>query len=550
MGVLSVRLFKTLNLLENKQQNRYLSYLAADEFRQSSQDLTRLARTYVSTGESMYENQYNDVIAVRNGKKARPDGSILSLTQIMKDLGFTAEEFELLNEAQAKSNALVATEVKAMNAVKGLFDDGSGHYIKGAGPDMSLARNLMFNQTYHQYIKEIMNPVNQFFSRLDNRTQAACDQLMISANLYMRISIALIVLLFMCLLLVSGVVYQQVIRSVGLLAEDVTVIGTGHLSKDIHVNQGGEVGQLTEALRAMTKNLADMVGTMISGVQTLNTSSGQLSAISEGMKKNAEETMDRSITVATASKEMSANMDTIAETSEANATNMQVITSGAVQLTLTVQEIAAKSEEARNLVNDAVSSADCASRKVVDLGHAADEINNVTEAITAISEQTNLLALNAAIEASRAGASGKGFAVVANEIKELASQTAIATQEIKKKISGIQEATNETINEIATVTADISNVNDIVNTIAAAVEEQSVTTKEISINVQQATQGMSEMNDNIAQSARVSASIAEDISRVSQASTTIAHECALVNKSSSELDSLAEVLSRKTSGFC
>src|SRR5688500_12649903 len=51
---------------------RYLSYLLADEFRQSSDDLTRLARTYAITGDARYERQYNDILDMRDGKKPRP----------------------------------------------------------------------------------------------------------------------------------------------------------------------------------------------------------------------------------------------------------------------------------------------------------------------------------------------------------------------------------------------------------------------------------------------------------------------------------------------
>ena len=39
---------------------RYRSYLLADELRQSSDDLTRLARTYAVTGDAKYEKQYFD----------------------------------------------------------------------------------------------------------------------------------------------------------------------------------------------------------------------------------------------------------------------------------------------------------------------------------------------------------------------------------------------------------------------------------------------------------------------------------------------------------
>ena len=53
-------------------QSRYHSYLLADELRQSSDDLTRLARTYVVSGDAAYERQYMDILDIRNGKKPRP----------------------------------------------------------------------------------------------------------------------------------------------------------------------------------------------------------------------------------------------------------------------------------------------------------------------------------------------------------------------------------------------------------------------------------------------------------------------------------------------
>jgi methyl-accepting chemotaxis protein len=53
-------------------QTRYHSYLLADELRQSSDDLTRLGRTYVATGDVSYKNQYLEILAIRNGEKPRP----------------------------------------------------------------------------------------------------------------------------------------------------------------------------------------------------------------------------------------------------------------------------------------------------------------------------------------------------------------------------------------------------------------------------------------------------------------------------------------------
>ena len=72
----SYSIFQLSDLLEDVDQFakvRYESYLTADELRQSSDDLTRLGRTYVITNDERYEKMYMDILAIRNGDKARPE---------------------------------------------------------------------------------------------------------------------------------------------------------------------------------------------------------------------------------------------------------------------------------------------------------------------------------------------------------------------------------------------------------------------------------------------------------------------------------------------
>ena len=45
----------------------------ADELRQSSDDLTRMARTYVVTGDVRYEEYFNRILEIRNGEAPRPE---------------------------------------------------------------------------------------------------------------------------------------------------------------------------------------------------------------------------------------------------------------------------------------------------------------------------------------------------------------------------------------------------------------------------------------------------------------------------------------------
>lgn len=53
-------------------ESRQQSFLLADELRQSSDDLTRMVRTYVVTGDPIYKQHYQEILDIRDGKEPRP----------------------------------------------------------------------------------------------------------------------------------------------------------------------------------------------------------------------------------------------------------------------------------------------------------------------------------------------------------------------------------------------------------------------------------------------------------------------------------------------
>src|SRR5688572_22087963 len=53
-------------------ESRQQSFLLADELRQSSDDLTRMVRTYVVTGAPLYKQHYQEILDIRDGRKPRP----------------------------------------------------------------------------------------------------------------------------------------------------------------------------------------------------------------------------------------------------------------------------------------------------------------------------------------------------------------------------------------------------------------------------------------------------------------------------------------------
>ena len=170
---------------------RYESFLLADQLRHSSDDLTRMVRTYVATGDRIFEDYFWNILDIRDGKKPRPKnyeriywdfmtakaptppfrfGKRVALETLMKETGFTEKEFQLLKNAQKESDDLVLLENIAMHAMKGEFQNAKGEFSINGAPDLKMAMQLVFGEEYHKAKLKIMKPINVFFKMIDQRT--------------------------------------------------------------------------------------------------------------------------------------------------------------------------------------------------------------------------------------------------------------------------------------------------------------------------------------------------------------------------------------------
>ncbi|MTJ80819.1 MAG: HAMP domain-containing protein [Telmatospirillum sp.] len=249
-----------------------------------------------------------------------------------------------------------------------------------------------------------------------------------------------------------------------------------------------EMAAQREAAQARRAAEAERIGVLADGfdrtagevLDVVGQAAGSLTASADDMSHAVELTASRSVTVASAADQASANVQSVAQAT--------------AELSAAIGEIGRQAETSASVAAEAVNEAGRTSVHVQGLADAAQRIGAVVDLINDIAAQTNLLALNATIEAARAGEAGKGFAVVAGEVKGLANETARATGEISQQVAAIQQATGVAVDAIGAISGTIGTIRDATTAIAAAVDQQRAATSEITRNVQEASAGTAEVS--------------------------------------------------------
>jgi methyl-accepting chemotaxis protein len=288
----------------------------------------------------------------------------------------------------------------------------------------------------------------------------------------------------------------------------------GNLAVEIPVyRQGGEIGQMTDAVRVFKDGLIEAERLRADQVAREANAAAERQATVQELVDRFEASLltgldscaDAASGVRTAAESLSgtaadSTQETmaVAATTEQAAANVETVASAAEELSASIQEIGRQVTQAASIAGNGVDQVRETDATVQGLMAAAHRIGEVVVLIKNIAAQTNLLALNATIEAARAGEAGKGFAVVANEVKSLANQTARATEDITGQVAGMQTATEQAVGAITGIGSTIAEIDQIATAIAAAVEQQGAATREIARNTQQAAHGTTQVNRTVA----------------------------------------------------
>jgi diguanylate cyclase (GGDEF)-like protein/PAS domain S-box-containing protein len=254
-----VRTEKQIDVAHSQRQQ---AILLSDELRHSSEDLSSMVRSYVATGKPLFKARYQEVLGIREGTLPRPldyqgiywdlvltddvrprgFGPAVPLLELMRQAGFSADEFAKLADAKKNSDNLTQLEFTAMALAESDGASGSHNRLE--------AMHMLEDDRYRAAKAAIMRPISEFDALADQRTiaalQAAEQQALVLRNTVIALALLLLVLVWR----IRNQLHTILGGSVQQLYAQILRLGNADFSAPIAVaedRQGSVMGWLAES---------------------------------------------------------------------------------------------------------------------------------------------------------------------------------------------------------------------------------------------------------------------------------------------------------------
>jgi len=248
---------------------RHKSSEARVQMLQSSNDLTRMVRSYIVTKNKLYKQHYQEILDIRNGLKPEPleyDDIYWDLVNLkdkrprafskikmpllnkFKSLNLSKQEFSKLLEAEKNSDELTKIEYAAMRLIE---------KNPNLDTDFHKALSLLYNERYHKAKANVMKPLNEFDTMIENRLNNQIEKVRrIHWILFFLIITIVAILLFML-----KKIYKDLIFILGgdidTVHKTIKNLGSGYFSSSIQFDQKNK-NSILSWLKETQSNLLEL----------------------------------------------------------------------------------------------------------------------------------------------------------------------------------------------------------------------------------------------------------------------------------------------------
>ncbi|MBK7002161.1 MAG: response regulator [Rhodoferax sp.] len=193
-GMVMLLIWQAHNSAAASEEYRQKALALTAGLRQETEQLTRLVRAFTTTGDTRYLFYYFDIIGIRQGGKPLPvnfnpftywdeviagrithslpeNGARLSVSERMKALAFSPDEFAALQKILAATQAMNRIEEIAFAATQGMYDPETREFVSDGRPQLAFASQLVHGQDYNRLKADLAVAVQDLIHLTEARTQ-------------------------------------------------------------------------------------------------------------------------------------------------------------------------------------------------------------------------------------------------------------------------------------------------------------------------------------------------------------------------------------------